>query len=88
MRRHIDWESRIGRRLRFRDLHTFFTVVSLGSMAKAAKQLGVSTPTISEAIADLENTIGVRLLDRSPKGVETTFMGGRYSSAALLLLTN
>lgn len=75
MRRRIDWESRIGRRLRFRDLHTFFTVVNLGSMAKAAVQLGVSTPTVSEVIADLERALGVRLLDRSPRGVEPTVYG-------------
>ena len=75
MRRRIDWESRIGRRLRFRDLHTFFTVVNLGSMAKAAVQLGVSTPTVSEVIADLERALGVRLLDRSPRGVEPTIYG-------------
>ncbi len=75
MRRRIDWEARIGRRLRFRDLHTFFTVVSLGSMAKAAAQLGVSAPTVSEAIADLESAVGVRLLDRSRGGLETTPYG-------------
>jgi len=52
----IDWESQIGRRLRLRDLHVFFTVVQCGSMAKAAAQLGVSQPTVSEVIADLEHT--------------------------------
>ena len=38
----IDWENQIGRRLRFRDLHVFFTVVRHGSMAKAAVELGVA----------------------------------------------
>lgn len=71
----IDWESQIGRRLRFRDLHVFFTVVRLGSMAKAAAQLGVSAPTVSEVIADLERALGVRLLDRGPQGVEPTTYG-------------
>src|SRR6266700_6586401 len=79
MLRKIDWEGQIGRRLSLRDLHVFFTVVQRGSMAKAAAQLGVSTPTVSEVIADLENGVGVQLLDRSPQGVEPT----RYGHALL-----
>jgi DNA-binding transcriptional LysR family regulator len=69
------WERQIGRRLRLRDLFVFFTVVENGSMAKAAAQLGVSTPSVSEVIADLEHAVGVRLLDRSPKGVLVTPFG-------------
>lgn len=75
MLRKIDWESQIGRRLRLRDLHVFSTVVQRGSMAKAARQLGVSHPAVSEVIADLEHALGVRLLDRSAKGVEATIYG-------------
>jgi DNA-binding transcriptional LysR family regulator len=75
MLRKIDWDSQIGRRMRLRDLHVFATVVQRGSMAKAAAQLGVSTPTISEVIAGLESGLGVRLLDRSPQGVEPTSYG-------------
>jgi DNA-binding transcriptional LysR family regulator len=71
----IDWEHQIGRRLRFRDLHVFFTVVRHGSMAKAAAELGVAAPTISEVIADLERAVGVRLLERGPKGTEPTLYG-------------
>jgi DNA-binding transcriptional LysR family regulator len=75
MPRKIDWEAQIGRRLRLRDLHVFFTVVQRGSMAKAAAQLGVSQPAVSEVIADLEHALGVRLLDRSSQGVEPTMYG-------------
>jgi DNA-binding transcriptional LysR family regulator len=75
MLKKIDWDSQIGRRLRLRDLHVLFTVAQHGSMAKAAARLGVSTPTVSEVIADLEHAIGVRLLDRSPKGIEPTKYG-------------
>lgn len=71
----IDWEDRIGRRLKLRDLHVYFAVVQCGSMAKAAVQLGVSQPTVSEIIADLEHTFGVRLLDRVARGVEPTIYG-------------
>jgi len=75
MAKEIDWESRIGRRLRLRDLHIFFTTVQRGSMAKAAQTLGVTQPAVSKVIADLEHTLGVRLLDRSAQGVEPTKYG-------------
>jgi DNA-binding transcriptional LysR family regulator len=70
------WEARIGRRLRLRDLHLLLTAVQCGSMAKAARRLAVSQPAISKAIADLEHTLGVRLLDRGPRGIEATVYGG------------
>ena len=76
MPRKIDWESQIGRRLKLRDLHAFFTAAQRGSMSKAAQHLGVSQPAVSEAIADLEQALGVRLLDRGPHGVEPTMYGG------------
>jgi DNA-binding transcriptional LysR family regulator len=79
MRALVQWEKQIGRRLRLRDLFVFFTVVEYGSMAKAAAKLGVSTPSISEVIASLEHALGVRLLDRTPKGIVTT----RYGQALL-----
>lgn len=75
MRKGIDWESRIGRRLRLRDLHVLFAVVQSGSMVKAAAHLGVSQPVVSQAIADLEAAIGVKLLDRGSRGVEPTLYG-------------
>lgn len=44
-------------------------------MTKAAAQLGVSPPAVSQIIADLEHALGVPLLDRSPRGVEPTSYG-------------
>jgi DNA-binding transcriptional LysR family regulator len=73
--RKIDWDVQIGRRLKMRDLHVFLTVVQCGSMAKAAQLLGVSQPAVSEVVAELEHAIGVRLLDRSSRGVEPTIYG-------------
>ena len=75
MVRQVQWEQQIGRRVRLRDLFVFFTVVEYGSMAKAGAKLGVSTPSVSEVIADLEHALGVRLLDRTPKGVAVTPYG-------------
>jgi hypothetical protein len=57
MPRKIDWENQIGRRLRLRDLHVFVMVAQRGSMAKAALQLGVTTPTVSEISAQDQATL-------------------------------
>jgi DNA-binding transcriptional LysR family regulator len=75
----MEWESRLGRRLKVRDLYILSTVVKSGSMAKAARQLAMSQPAVSEAIANLEFILGVRLLDRSPQGTEPTI----YAAAVL-----
>jgi DNA-binding transcriptional LysR family regulator len=75
MTSRVDWDKQIGRRFKLRDLHVFFTVVQRGSMGKAAQQLGISQPAVSEVIADLEHALGVRLLDRSPAGIEPTIYG-------------
>ncbi len=77
------WEARIGRRIRLRDLHVLLTVVQWGSMAKAAHRLAVSQPAVSKAIADLEQTLGVRLLDRGPQGVEPTLYGNALARRGL-----
>src|SRR4051794_14118763 len=67
--------DQIGRRLKLRQLEVFSAVVECGTMGKAAEQLSISQPVVSKAIADLEYTLGVRLLDRGPKGVEPTLYG-------------
>lgn len=67
-----DWDSRIGRRLTLRDLHILSSVTRWGSMAKAAAHLSTTQSVVSDAIANLESALGVRLLDRSAKGVEPT----------------
>jgi DNA-binding transcriptional LysR family regulator len=72
---NLQWADRIGRRVKLRDLHVLSAVVQWGSMAKAAQHLAVSQPVVSAAIADLERTIGVRLLDRTRRGVEPTIYG-------------
>ncbi len=75
MARLVNWENQIGRRLRLRDLHVLFVVVQHGSMAKAAAELGISQPAVSDVIANLEHALGVKLLDRSTRGVEPTMYG-------------
>jgi DNA-binding transcriptional LysR family regulator len=63
------------RRLRLRDLRILTTVAETGSMGKAAAQLALSQPAVSKAIAGMELTLGVSLLDRMARGVEPTLYG-------------
>jgi DNA-binding transcriptional LysR family regulator len=74
-RRNVDWDRRLGRQLKLRDLHVLFAVAQFGSMAKAAAHFSVTQPAISQAIADLEHAVGVRLVDRGPHGVVPTVYG-------------
>jgi DNA-binding transcriptional LysR family regulator len=69
------WNDRVRRRLRLRDVDILLAVVQTGSMGKAAAALNISQPAVSKAIAYLEHTLGVRLLDRSRQGVEPTPYG-------------
>lgn len=75
MGKPLDWDSRIGRRVRLRDLHILFAVAQHGSMAKAGFHLGMSQSAVSQAIAALEHALRVALLDRTPRGVELTMYG-------------
>jgi DNA-binding transcriptional LysR family regulator len=67
--------DRIGRRMKLQHLHVLMTVAQAGSMKKAAALLNTSQPAISRSIAELEHTIGVRLLDRNTQGIELTEYG-------------
>ena len=71
----MQWVDRIGSRLKLRDLHILLSVVQHGSMAKAAAELAISQPAVSKAIADMENTFGLRLLDRGRNGIQPTAYG-------------
>jgi DNA-binding transcriptional LysR family regulator len=71
----MDETERIERRLKLHDLRVLMSVVERGSMAKAAERLATSQPAVSRAIGDLEHSLGVRLLDRGPRGVVPTPYG-------------
>src|ERR1700676_1996578 len=68
-------DERVIRRLKLRELHILTTVARASSMGKAAVQLALSQPAVSKAIAEMERTLGVPLLDRTAQGVEPTLYG-------------
>lgn len=57
------------------DFRYFHSVVSQGSFSQAAKQLGVNHSTVSRRIQSLEQTHGVKLVERTPSGFELTEAG-------------
>src|SRR5690348_5494274 len=75
MTRGLSLQDRMMQRLRLRDVRVFRAAAESGSMGKAAAQLSVSQPAVSKAIAGLEHTLGVPLLDRTAQGVEPTIYG-------------
>jgi len=67
--------DRIGLRMKLHDLHVLMTVVQSGSMNKAAAVLNTTQPAVSRSVAELERVLGVRLLERTARGVEVTACG-------------
>jgi DNA-binding transcriptional LysR family regulator len=68
-------DERAMRRLKLRELQILTAVVDEGSMGKAAIKLGLSQPAVSKAISEIEQTLGVALLDRTKQGVQPTLYG-------------
>jgi DNA-binding transcriptional LysR family regulator len=63
---------------RFRTMESFVRVVRAGSFTIAAKQLGLSRALVSRHVGDLEQRLGVRLLNRSTRSLNLTEEGQSY----------
>jgi DNA-binding transcriptional LysR family regulator len=68
-------DDQLGRRIKLHGLRVLQETISTGSMAKAARRLGMTQPAVSYAISDMEQALGVALLDRDPQGVMPTAFG-------------
>ncbi len=60
------------------DMVLFAAVVREGSFTRAARQLGITKQTASERIANLEEQLGVRLLERTTRRLRMTESGTTY----------
>ncbi|MGW4227787.1 LysR substrate-binding domain-containing protein [Streptomyces sp. NPDC004980] len=56
-------------------LRVFIAVIESGSLSRAAGVLHVSQPAVSHRMDQLESHLGVRLLERGPRGVRATTAG-------------
>jgi LysR family nitrogen assimilation transcriptional regulator len=61
-------------------------MVELGNMTRAAAELFVAQPALSQQLTNLEADIGTRLLDRSMHGVSPTHAGGLFYKHAKAIL--
>lgn len=61
----------------------FYTVAKNGSLTKAAQELHISQPAVSQAIKQLEYKLGGKLFNRVSRGMELTETGGRQVFAAV-----
>ena len=55
----------------------FYTVAKCGSLTRAAEELYISQPAVSQSIKQLENQLGVALFKRTHRGMELSENGGK-----------
>ena len=60
------------------DLFYFARVVEAGGFAAAGRQLGIPKSRLSRRIAELEERLGTRLLQRTTRQLKLTAVGERY----------
>ncbi len=68
-----------------RQLQYFLATVENRSFGKAAEKLHVTQPALSKAVRRLELSLGVKLLDRLPRGVSPTIYGEALAAHADLI---
>lgn len=66
-------------RLNLRHLEAFAAIATIGNFTRAAQALHISQPALTVQIRQLEQTLGVRLLDRNTRTVKVTRIGQQLS---------
>lgn len=66
------------RRIKFRHLDAFSAIARARSFKTAAEQLNLTQPAISKAVKELEDILGVAVMERSRSGVELTPEGAIF----------
>ena len=86
--RYSTWEWRratVSSMDRLQALRLFVRVVDLGSFSKAAAEFGIGQPAATKQIAQMEQSLGARLLHRSTRGVTPTEIGALYYEKCRLI---
>jgi DNA-binding transcriptional LysR family regulator len=73
---------------RMTSISTFVKIAEAGGFAAAARKLGVSPSTVTTQIQDLEDRLGVRLLNRSTRKVSLTEIGRAYYERCMHILAD
>ena len=74
--------------MRLLQIRYFLTIADMGNITQAAQQLYVSQPALSKQIRLLENEIGAKLLQRTPRGVILTPAGEQFAKDCRKILTD
>ena len=61
---------------------SFRAVMQTGSLSAAARQLGLSQPTVGRHVAELESALGTALFTRAPDGLRPTAMADQLAPEA------
>ncbi|WP_126979623.1 LysR substrate-binding domain-containing protein [Frigidibacter oleivorans] len=72
----------ISQKMRLRQLRCFVTAARMKSVGAAADKLGLTQPSVSRSIRELEQVLGHDLFDRSMRGAELTRRGRDFLEAA------
>lgn len=73
LRRTVNWD----------DLRYFIVAADTGSLNQAASRLGVTQPTLSRRIDNLEYSLGAKLFQRQPNGIMLTAAGAKVLKYAM-----
>lgn len=71
-----------------RQLQFFVAVAERGSVLRAAQHLSISQSSVTEAIKDLEQDLGVQLFERHPRGLTITHKGHQFLRHATKILAD
>lgn len=74
--------------MELRQIRYFLRVATEGSFSRAADSLQMTQPPLSIAISNLERELGVKLLHREARGVNTTEAGAVFAKSAEEILRN
>lgn len=72
--------------MEFRQLEAFVNAVKYKSFSKAADASFLTQPTISTHVSNLENELGIKLLNRKGRDISLTTQGQQFYSYAIDLL--
>ncbi|HWT56659.1 MAG TPA: LysR family transcriptional regulator [Rhizobium sp.] len=71
-----------------RQVQYFVAVAEQGSVTRAAQNLSISQSSVTEALKELENDLGVALFERHPRGLTITHNGHQFLRHATKILAS